>query len=105
MRAGFAEIEITPPVGTEIIGWLRVVGSRAVKDPLFARAAVFESEGRRIGFVQLDLLSIRWKQVRNIRGAIEERSGFPGDNVMIAATHNHAGPAIANCGDARRDDR
>ncbi len=104
LRAGFAEIDITPPVGTEIIGWLRKVVSTAVEDPLFARAGVFESGGNRIGFLQLDLLSIRWKQVERIRQGITERFGFPGENVMVAATHNHAGPAVVHCGDARRDD-
>jgi hypothetical protein len=35
---------------------------------------------------------------------IEEKYGFPGENVMVAATHNHAGPAVANVGDVERDD-
>jgi len=104
LRAGFAETEITPPVGTSIIGWLRPVVSRGVLDPLCARAAVFESDGGRIGFIQLDTLSVRWKQVEEIRQRITAEFGFPGENVMVAATHNHAGPAMMNCGAVRRDD-
>jgi neutral ceramidase len=104
LRAGFAEVDITPPVGTQIIGWLAVVVSQRVLDPLYARAAVFETDTGRIGFIQLDTLSIRWRQVQAIREQISAQFGFPGDNVMIAATHNHAGPAVMHCGDARRDD-
>ncbi len=104
LRAGFAETDITPPIGTQIIGWLAVVVSQRALDPLYARAAVFETDNGRIGFIQLDTLSIRWRQVQAIRERISAQFGFPGENVMIAATHNHAGPAVMNCGDARRDD-
>ncbi|GAG34883.1 unnamed protein product, partial [marine sediment metagenome] len=58
MRAGFAEIDITPPVGILKMGWLKRIVSDRVLDPLYARAAVFEHEGARVGFIQLDTLSI-----------------------------------------------
>jgi len=104
VRAGFAETDITPPIGTMKIGWMKILVSERVLDPLFARAAVVESEGARVAFIQLDTLSVRWTQVSEIRRRIAETYGFPGENVMVAATHNHAGPAVANCGDVRRDD-
>ncbi|HUU60554.1 MAG TPA: hypothetical protein VMZ50_13520, partial [Phycisphaerae bacterium] len=104
LKAGFAEVDITPPVGIEKIGWKKKIVSDRVLDPLYARAAVFSSAGGQVAFVQLDTLSIRWTQVAEIRRGISERFGFPGGCVMVAATHNHAGPAVANVGDARRDD-
>ena len=104
VKVGFSEIDITPPIGTHKIGWLRDIVSDHVLDPLFARVAVLESDGARIGFVQLDTLSIRWTQVNDMRGRIAEACGFPGENVMVAATHNHAGPAVANTGEAPRDE-
>ncbi len=103
-RIGFAETEITPPVGTMKIGWKKVIVSDRVLDPLFARAVIMESSGQRAVFIQLDTLSIRWTQVSDIRRKISERFDFPGEKVMVAATHNHAGPAVANCGDVQRDD-
>jgi len=104
LRAGFAEADITPPIGTHKIGWLRDVVSDRVLDPLCARAMAVECAGRRIALIQLDTLSVRWTQVSEIRRRLEDRFAFPGDAVMVAATHNHAGPAVANCGDVRRDD-
>jgi hypothetical protein len=104
LSAGFAESDITPPPGTRKIGWLvEIVGWRAL-DPLFARAAVFENGGRRVGVIQLDTLSVRWTTAEDIRGRIAARYGFPPGCILVAATHNHAGPAVANLGDARRDD-
>lgn len=104
LRAGFAETDITPPLGTNKIGWLKEIAAEAVLDPLLARAAVFECAGPRIAFIQLDTLSIRWTQTAAIRRRLQERYGFPGSGIMVAATHNHAGPAVATTGDVPRDD-
>jgi len=104
VRAGFAEVDITPPVGTHKIGWLRDIVSDTVLDPICARLAVIESGAERIAFVQLDTLSIRWTQVNDIRRRINEAYGFPGERVLVAATHNHAGPAVANTGEVKRDE-
>jgi neutral ceramidase len=103
LRAGFSEIDITPPLGTLKIGWKKVIVSDTVLDPLYARVAVFDSN-ERAAFVQLDTLSVRWTQVKEIRRRVAEENGFPGENIMVSATHNHAGPAVANCGDVKRDD-
>lgn len=102
-RAGLAEIDITPPLGTRKIGWLKEIVADTVLDPLFARAAVFESEGSRIGFIQLDTLCVRWSDVADMRARIGRQYSLPGENVMVAATHNHAGPAVANIGDVKRE--
>lgn len=104
LKAGFAEIDITPPPGTHKIGWLKEIVSDRVLDPLSTRTVILECKGRKVAFIQLDTLSIRWTQVADMRRRIEEQYGFPGAHIMIAATHNHAGPAVANVGDVRRDD-
>lgn len=103
--AGFAEVDITPPVGTHIIGWLRDVVSTAVRDPLFARIAVLGGDDDTVAFVQLDTLSVRWTLTEAIRAAAAARYGYPADRIMVCATHTHAGPAVAHCGEAPRDDR
>ncbi len=105
LLAGFGATDITPPLGTQKAGWLKVILADRILDPLFARAAILDDgHGRGISFIQLDTLSVRWTTASQIRQCIEKRTGFPGKNIMIAATHNHAGPAVANVGDSRRDD-
>ena len=103
MRAGFAETDITPPIGTHKIGWLKDLVSESVHDPLSARIAVFGDGPDAIGFIQLDTLSVRWSQVQDIRSQIVARYGFPGESVLVSATHNHAGPAVASAGLVKRD--
>jgi len=103
-RAGFATIDITPPLGTRKVGWLKPLTIERVRDRLQARAAVLEAGRDRIGFLQLDTLSVRWTTTAQIRRAVQQRYGVAGNRLMVAATHTHGGPAVANVGDVRRDD-
>ncbi len=104
LEAGFGEVDITPPVGTRKIGWIKKIVSDEVLDPLYAHVAVLDSGEGRIAFIQLDTLSVRWTTTNVIRQRIEERYGFPGGNIMVSATHNHAGPAVAGLGGYRDDE-
>ena len=85
LRAGFAETDITPPVGTHKIGWIVDIVIDEIADPLFARVAVIESEEHRVAFIQLDTLCIRWTQTDDIRRRVQARHGFPDANIMVAA--------------------
>ena len=94
LKAGFAEEDITPEPGTRKCGWNSLVYGRRVLDPLFARAAVFESGGGRAGFIALDVLFVHRDTTAEIRRRVQERTGFPAEALLVAATHNHAGPAV-----------
>lgn len=104
LKAGFAEVDITPQLGTRKIGWLKEIIGDTVHSPLFARVAVFRNGDRQVAVVQLDTLFIAWPEVDAIRQEVVQRYGFPGESVMVAATHNHAGPAITHAGDVRKDE-
>jgi hypothetical protein len=104
IHAGFAQADITPPLGTRKIGWLKEIVPTHVTDPLFARVAVFEARGARLAFVGLDTLFVRAKETADIREAVKQKYDFTGENVLVAATHNHGGPAVADCGDVRADE-
>jgi len=104
LKAGFAKLEITPPVGTHKIGWLRDIVSTEILSPLYARVAILRTASVEVALVQLDTLFIAWPEVASIRAAVERSWGFPGRNVMVAATHNHAGPAVTHAGDVPKDE-
>jgi hypothetical protein len=103
MRIGFASVDITPPLGTHKIGWLRDILPDRVADPLFAHVAVFDDGRTRAGLVQLDTLSTRWSDVADIRRRVAAAFAFPGDHLLVGATHNHGGPAVAETGEVGRD--
>lgn len=96
IQAGFAEIDITPPIGTKKGGWMEDLEAKTFLDPLFARIAIFQDKsGGKAAFIQLDTLSVRWSDTDDLRKRIAAAHGFPAGNIMVSATHNHAGPAIA----------
>lgn len=98
-----AEVDITPPVGVEIAGWLYKKYVRTIADPLYAHILVVEDNHIRICMISLDLLATPWKLVAAIRRRAGEAGCLPA-NVLVCATHNHAGPAVVNLGQTARDE-
>lgn len=97
-KAGFAEVDITPPMGTPKQGSNSKTVASSVQDPLYARAAVFELGAERVAVLQLDTALILAGETAAIRAKVAKDLSFPADRVMVSATHNHAGPALINEG-------
>lgn len=103
LRAGVARIEITPPPGLDLTGFIaRQNPSTGVRDPLYARALVLDDDRRQIAIVSCDLLGFDPDFVYDTRTRIELATTIPGPQVLMATTHTHAGPAtlfLQDCGD------
>jgi len=99
-RAGFGEVDVTPPDGTPRQGWNTKLVGEGVLDPIFARAVVFDRGGGEPGpplaIIQLDIALVGEGDTAAIRKKVEADHKIPGDRVMVTATHNHAGPAVIN---------
>jgi hypothetical protein len=98
LRAGAAQIAITPPVGIGLAGYYFERGADGTNDDLFAKALVLEVDGGKAALVTLDLISTTRPMVEAARREIEKATGIPGANVMISATHAHTGPVLAERG-------
>lgn len=98
MKAAFSQIDITPPLGTSKIGWIKNIVPTRIADPLFARAAILESKGERLAFIQLDTLMVPTKIVQAVRKKVAEQWKFAPEKISFSATHNHGGPALATMG-------
>ncbi len=95
MRAGIAKQKITPPVGVDLTGYLGRPGpSNKVHDELFVTALILDDGDSRIGIISMDVLGTDMDQDTRLRKAISEATGIEPDNLMIVATHTHAGPAL-----------
>jgi hypothetical protein len=108
LRAGFATADLTPPVGIEMGGFGYNLGRTgdAVHDALLARAVVVERNGTRMAVVACDLGGMNLEITGRVRRAVEEKLGIPGSRVMVAATHTHSAPVVANwTGIGKKDPR
>lgn len=94
LRIGASTIDITPPVGTALDGYGgRTDVSLGVHDPLFARCLFLDDGHTQLAIVVCDLIGVGRELVRRARELIAERPGIGPENVLITATHTHAGPA------------
>src|SRR4051812_3124302 len=91
LKAGFAERDITPDIGMEQPGGYGKVFHRIRHDPCKVRASVWDDGQTRVALVGIDTLIIRKPQVIAARKLITEKTGIPGDCVMIGASHTHSG--------------
>src|SRR5687767_1735695 len=91
LTAGAAQVDVTPPVGIPMAGYYSLRGAEGTHDPLLAKAIVFEKDGTRAALVGLDLITTTAGLVADARKLVEDRTGIPGRNVMISATHSHTG--------------
>src|SRR5215207_9836270 len=86
IKAGFAERDITPGIGTEKPGGYGKVFHRYFHDPCKVRAAVFDDGQRKVAIVGVDALIVPRSVVVNARDEIAKLCGIPANAVLIGAS-------------------
>lgn len=96
LRLGTFETDITPRLGTHLIGGFGPRISTHVKDPLHAKALVVDNGEAQVALVTVDLCMIEREEVDAAKRRIHERTGIPWEHVLVSATHTHTGPAAVS---------
>jgi neutral ceramidase len=94
LRVGRAAVKITPAIGSPMGSSYGVTVSKGVQDDIFAKAIVIEQDGRKVGMVACDLISLRPAIVEEARRLIQSTTSLRPEDVIISATHCHAGPQM-----------
>ncbi|MBQ8588396.1 MAG: hypothetical protein IJ454_03285, partial [Clostridia bacterium] len=89
MKAGFYEVEITPPIGSGIPGYMAPRWCRGVKEKLYAKAAVLESKGVYTAFLVIDVLDLPFGLPDIVRESVSQNTEIDKNAIMMAATHAH----------------
>ena len=103
LQAGVAKVDITPREvrDFEVTGHRRKV--TGVRDPLRAGVLILTDGETKAAIVTLDTISAWNDMVQLARQRIEQETGVPSENVLIAASHNHSGPAFNKDSDWGRE--
>ncbi len=104
LLAGAAVADISPRDSQFLFGYPHVERfSTGIHDPLLS-SALFLSDGQsEVMFISNDIIFVSKATAARVRRSIEEKTGLPGQNIMVTATHTHSGPKtvdyISNEGD------
>ena len=91
-RAGAATSNITPVLGTDLIGGFLPRGSTHIHDDLHARCLVLDDGKTTLAIVIIDNVKFPTEIHFPTKKLIEKKTGLPPENVLIAATHTHSAP-------------
>ncbi len=93
MKAGVAEVNITPPVGIVQRGDAGRKGpAQGIHDDLYAQALVLDDGRTKAAIITTDLIGMDRPNTKRIRELVEHQTGIPGRHVLICGSHTHCGP-------------
>ncbi len=97
LRIGVFSHSVTPPLGCQMAGFDARRGvAIEVHDDLHATAFAFDDGSKVVALISIEVLGINKQFADRVRAEIETRTGIPGANIIISATHTHCGPVTFN---------
>ncbi|MHB9132594.1 MAG: hypothetical protein ACYDBB_16110 [Armatimonadota bacterium] len=101
MKAGFARVCITPPLGSTVIGLFGdggEHGAEEIHDDLFVRALYLTHGDEEVLIVGVDLLFFSRAEADRYTAAIGRKLGLAPRQIMLNTSHTHTGPSIGQWG-------
>ena len=101
-KAGFARVDITPPLGTPIVGYFEERRAKGVLDNLEANAVAFSDGTHAAVVIAADLLGIEGVEFNAaLRRRVAKAAGLSDEAVYIHSTHTHTGPGAGRADKGR----
>ena len=94
LKAGFARLDVTPPLGVFMQGYYNERRAAGIRDPLYVNAVAFGDGERTAVALSLDVIGINQVESDLCRKVVAQRTGLPYEAVFMACTHTHTGPVI-----------
>jgi hypothetical protein len=93
LNAGAASVSITPPLGVDLMGFLRrSEPARGYGEPMEANALVLDDGDTRLVLLGLDTAAVVGAWGRRLRELVADACGCPVGHVLVNAQHTHAAP-------------
>ncbi len=94
LKAGFARVNINPPMGIPIRGYYKPRFAEGILDDIEVVALALENGDVKTLFITVDHCGIEQELSSKFRDAASAASGVPADNIFLSATHSHTAPAL-----------
>ena len=91
LKAGFATVNINPPLGIGVSGYYVPRFAKGVLDDLEVGALVLTCGEKQIALLSVDACGVDTELIEAYSAAIERATGIPAQNVFLSATHSHTG--------------
>lgn len=96
LKAGFARVDITPPLGTPIAGYFYERFTKGVLDPLELNALALSDGETTAVVIACDIIGIKSRIATILREKIAARTGVAADHIMISCLHQHTSFVLHN---------
>jgi hypothetical protein len=100
LRAGFAAVKITPPLGTALSGFgerdFDPAGAQGVHDDLYARVLYLAQGNQEAMIIGFDLLFFSREESDRFKAAIGNMTGLGPNEILLNTSHTHTGPKVGN---------
>ena len=93
LKAGFARVNINPPMGIFISGYFKDRFADGTLDDLEANALAISLGDKTQLLINVDNLGIKQDISIAYRKMVSEATSVPMDNIILSCTHTHTGPA------------
>ena len=95
LHAGFARVDITPPLGTHINGYFVYRKAEKVLDPLQINCLSLGCGDQKALLMTVDNLGIPQADLLPMRQAVAEATKLPVDAIYVHATHSHTAGVVS----------
>ena len=97
MKAGFARVSITPPIGTTMMGFgTRDMdhGCEGIHDEIYVRALFLDTGGESALILAYDLCFVGREEADRFKGAIGRVLDLHPRQILMNTSHSHVGPSV-----------
>lgn len=98
LQAGFARVDVTPPLGTVLTGYFAPRVSDGVFDPIELNALALRVKEDSVLVITGDFMYTREKDASYYRDLISKETGLPADHIFYQSLHQHTSTTPGTCG-------
>ena len=93
LQAGFARLNINPPMGVDVNGYWVRRNAEGILDDLEVNALALKNGDKTVVLITVDNVGIAHVYYEQFTKAISEKTGLPIEAIFLHCTHTHTGPS------------